>query len=257
MPLIHWYCYSFLERIFNCFADFATDFGNGNIMSEARPIDQLNTKGLIRAITTYKAFCTQIILHQSQMTPIVVTNSSVTAYTISAWNNNQGCPQKEGASATKSENKNVSSPLPAQRRGDKRDPTTPKTVDDTTSSGRQKAKKAKKGSKVDGPAKDRKEMGMFFLKNPNINPSDVFPRDLPIKLCANFTCKGKECTNANCGFKHPTKASEIPHKTVLAIASHFSTKDIGWFNKYHFMKMPKNEVKKLLGNVKGISSKTA
>jgi hypothetical protein len=26
MPLLHWYCYSFLEQIFNCFADFATDF---------------------------------------------------------------------------------------------------------------------------------------------------------------------------------------------------------------------------------------
>ena len=24
MPLLHWYCYSFLEQIFNCFADFAT-----------------------------------------------------------------------------------------------------------------------------------------------------------------------------------------------------------------------------------------
>jgi hypothetical protein len=26
MPLLHLYCYSFLEQIFNCFADFATDF---------------------------------------------------------------------------------------------------------------------------------------------------------------------------------------------------------------------------------------
>jgi hypothetical protein len=130
-------------------------------------------------------------------------------------------------------------------------------LDDNNSSGRQKAKKAKKGSKVDGPAKDRKEMGMFYLKNPNINPSNVFPKDFPIKLCANFTCKGKECTNTNCGFKHPTKASEITCETVLAIASHFTAKDIGWFNKYHFMKMPDEEVKKLLGNSKGISSKTA
>ncbi len=28
MPLIHLYCYSFLECIFNCFVDFATNFGN-------------------------------------------------------------------------------------------------------------------------------------------------------------------------------------------------------------------------------------
>jgi hypothetical protein len=43
MPLLHWYCYSFLEQIFNCFLDFATDFGNGNIMTEAHPITKLNT----------------------------------------------------------------------------------------------------------------------------------------------------------------------------------------------------------------------
>ena len=58
------------------------------------------------------------------------------------------------------------------------------------------------------------------------------------------------------GFKHPNKASEIPSESILAIASHFSTKDIGWFDKYHFMKMPGEGVKKLLGNSKGISSKT-
>ena len=35
VPSLHWYCYSFLKQIFNCFANFATDFGNGNIMSKA------------------------------------------------------------------------------------------------------------------------------------------------------------------------------------------------------------------------------
>jgi hypothetical protein len=46
MPLRHWYCYSFLEQILNCFANFATDFGNGNIMTEACPITELNTSTL-------------------------------------------------------------------------------------------------------------------------------------------------------------------------------------------------------------------
>jgi hypothetical protein len=252
MPLIHWYCYSFLERIFNCFADFATDFGNGNIISESRSIDELNTKGLINAITAFRAFRTQLQLNQAQMTPIIIMPSSVTAYTINAWNNTQTCPPTGGTPVPAS-----TSPQ-ADRRGDKREPTTPDTSVETKPSGRQQAKKAKKAStKADGPAKDRKEMGMFYLKNPNITPSDVFPKDLPIKLCANFTCKGKECTNANCGFKHPTKASEIPNESIIAIASHFSAKDIGWFNEYHFMKMPDEGVKKLLGNSKGISSKTA
>jgi hypothetical protein len=45
MPLIQWYCYSFLEHILNCFVDFATNFRNKNIMYEAHPIIKLNTKG--------------------------------------------------------------------------------------------------------------------------------------------------------------------------------------------------------------------
>jgi hypothetical protein len=64
MPLLHWYSYSFLKRILNCFADFATDFGNGNIMSESHPITKFNTKALVRALTVRKTFCNQISLHQ-------------------------------------------------------------------------------------------------------------------------------------------------------------------------------------------------
>ncbi len=57
VPLLHWYCYSFLKRIFICFADFATNFGNGNIMTEACPITELNTSTLMSALTVLKTFC--------------------------------------------------------------------------------------------------------------------------------------------------------------------------------------------------------
>jgi hypothetical protein len=63
MPLLHWYCYSFLEGIFNCFADFATDFGNGNIMIKSCPITELYTSALKSALTVLKTFCSQINLH--------------------------------------------------------------------------------------------------------------------------------------------------------------------------------------------------
>ncbi len=162
----------------HCFADFATDFGNGNILSKARPITELNTKGLVNAITAIKAFCTQIQLNQAQMIPIIIMPSSVSAYTLSAWNNTQSCPPKDSVPATMTEKAKATTPPPAQRCGNKRDPPTPDSSDGNKPSRHQKAKKAKKGSKVDGPAKDRKEMGMFFLRNPNINASDVFPRDL-------------------------------------------------------------------------------
>jgi hypothetical protein len=63
VPLLHWYCYSFLKQFFNCFADFTTDFGNVNIMTEACPITELNTCTLKSALTVLKTFCSQINLH--------------------------------------------------------------------------------------------------------------------------------------------------------------------------------------------------
>jgi hypothetical protein len=57
MPSLHWYCYSFLKQIFNCFANFATDFVNGNIMSKACPITELNTSALKSTLTVLKKFC--------------------------------------------------------------------------------------------------------------------------------------------------------------------------------------------------------
>jgi hypothetical protein len=100
---------------------------------------------------------------------------------------------------------------------------------------------------------------MFYLRNPSINSADIFPRDMPEKLCLNFTCKGKECNNTNCDFAHPRKASELKRETIIAVANHFIKKDVGWLSKYHFMRMPNitDGVKKLLVNTKGPTSKTA
>jgi hypothetical protein len=260
MPLLHWYCYSYLERIFNCFADFATDFNNGNIMSESRPIAELNTQALVRALTVMKTFCQQINLHQAQLIPITVMPASVSAYIANVSNNTRvsGQGQDGSVGAAKIQKSNEGSTTSSNRRGDKRDPGTPDT-DEGKSSTRQQKKKARRAMKADTAAKEKKDLGMFYLKNPKISPSNVFPKDMPEKICANFTCKGKECVNANCDFIHPRKASELKRETILAIASHFDKKDIGWFNEYHFMKMPEMTagVKRLLGNTKGVISKTA
>jgi hypothetical protein len=48
MPSLHWHVYSFLERIFNLFAKYATDFGNVNVMTESCPLAEFNTKPLVR-----------------------------------------------------------------------------------------------------------------------------------------------------------------------------------------------------------------
>jgi hypothetical protein len=51
MLYLHWHVYSFLECIFNHLAKFATDFGNVNVMTGTRPLMELNTKPLTKALT--------------------------------------------------------------------------------------------------------------------------------------------------------------------------------------------------------------
>ncbi len=260
MSLLHWYHYSFFKQILNCFANFATDFGNGNIMSEACPITKLNASAMKSALTVLKTFCYQINLHQATMTTITVMPSSVTAYTTNPWNNTQASrPRKDkrnspmdGASRPIS---NTTS-MPEQRNGGKHNP--PYT-NENNPSGRQRQKKPCHGVKVDTAAKEKKDLGMFYLCNASINPADISPRDVLEKLCMNFTCKGKECNNTNCDFACPRKASELKRKTITATANHFIKKHMGWLKEYYFMRMPNitDGVKKLLGNTKGPTSKTA
>jgi hypothetical protein len=131
MPSLQWYCYNFLEQILNCFADFATYFGNGNIMTKACPITELNTTALKSALTVLKTFHSQINLHQATMTIITVMPGFVATYNVNPWNNTQ-------ASRLRKDDKNsltdgASCPTsnatftPEQRNGGKRDPTTPDT----------------------------------------------------------------------------------------------------------------------------------
>jgi hypothetical protein len=231
-------------------------------MSEAHPITELNTSTLKSALTVLKMFRYQINLHQATMTAITVIPGSVTAYNVSPWNNTQASRPRndernfptDGASRPIS---NTTSTL-EQRNGGKRDLTTPDTNEDNPS-GRQTQKKPCRGVKVDTAAKEKKDLGMFYLHYASINPADIFPKDMPETLCANFTCMEKERNNTICDFAHPRKASELKHKTIIAIANHFIKKDMGWFNEYHFMRMPNitDGAKKLLGSTKDPTSKTA
>jgi hypothetical protein len=138
MPLLHWYSYSFLEQIFNCFADFPTDFGNGNIMSENCLIAELNTKALVCALTVMKTFRDQNNLHQATMTPITVMPGVLTAYMVSPWNSAQACePKKDDkhitiADGASQSNSNATSNT-EQHCGDKCDPATPDGNDENMS----------------------------------------------------------------------------------------------------------------------------
>jgi hypothetical protein len=87
------------------------------------------------------------------------------------------------------------------------------------------------------PAKQRHvtDMGMFFLTKHDMKAIDIFPKDLPTKICADFTCKGCECTRENCPYSHPRNARKLTAETIAAIVRHFSSKKIGWLNEWHFM----------------------
>jgi hypothetical protein len=194
MPLLHWYCYSFLEQIFNCFANFATDFGNGIIMTEARPITKLTTSALKSALMVLKTFCSQINLHQATMTTITVMPGSVAAYNVNPWNNTQTCGLRkddknslgDGASCPTSN----ATFMPKQGNGGKHNPTTPDTIKENIS-GCQRQMKPCRGVKVDTAAKEKKDLGMFYLCNPSINPANIFPKDMPKKLCTNLLAREK------------------------------------------------------------------
>jgi hypothetical protein len=147
-------------------------------MSKAHPNTELNTSALVCALTDLKTFCFQINLYQATMTAIMVMAGSITAYTVSTWNNTQVCrPRKDernslvdGASCS---NSNITS-TPKQRNRGKRNPTTPDTNEDN-SSGCQKQKKPHRGVKVDTAAKEKIELEMFYLRNASITPSDISP----------------------------------------------------------------------------------
>ncbi len=100
------------------------------------------------------------------------------------------------------------------------------------------------------------DMGMFFLTRNDIKAIDIFPKDLPTKICANFTYKDRECSRETCPYSHPRNACKLTAETIAAIARHFSSKKIGWLNKWHFMKLAHlpADVKALVGGKDGPSS---
>ena len=126
------------------------------------------------------------------MTAITVMPGSVFAYTVNPWNNTQASrPRKDernspmdGASRPTSN----TTFMPEQYNGGKRNPTTPNTNEDNPS-GHQRQKKPHYRVKVGTAAKEKKDLGMFYLRNPSINPADIFPKDMPEKLCTNFNCR--------------------------------------------------------------------
>jgi hypothetical protein len=252
MPSLHWHVYSFLKCIFNFFAKFAMDFGNANVMTGLRPLVELNTKPLVKALTVLKAFEDQLTLAQSTNSPIPILDATISKFSIRSpgTNSNVGTPAPAPVSAPA-----LPENTQNQRRDVKRDPSTPDKSTKEAAIQRQK-KPRRNGATNSAKQRHVTDMGMFFLTKHDIKATDIFPKDLPTKICADFTCKGWECTRENCPYSHPRNACKLTAKTIAAIICHFSSKKIGWLNKWHFMKLghPPADVKALVGGKDGPSS---
>jgi hypothetical protein len=129
-PFLHWQVYSFLKRIFNLFAKFAMDFGNVNIRTGLRPLAELNTKPLFKALTVLKAFKDQLTLVQSTNSPILILAATISKFSTRSpgTNSNVGTPASAlvYASAlpenTQNQRHNVKRDLSPQMRVQKRLP---------------------------------------------------------------------------------------------------------------------------------------
>jgi hypothetical protein len=105
-------------------------------------------------------------------------------------------------------------------------------------------------------------MGMFWLHNPKIRNSEIFPRYLPDRVCIHFCGRGRECkreSDTASPFLHPCSPEELKLDTIKLIGNHFHCKENWVVNEYHFLKVAglKPKYKALLGGKGGPTSKTA
>ena len=190
MPHLHFHIFLFVDRIWALLATGATEFSNINVVSGNRPIGDLNVTHHRKAIGVLRALINQITLPQSQGTPIMVQASVTTKY----------CPMLAiSAHLPKLATSGANASNSANPQDTKCNPATPdRGINKTTNRESNKKVKVVKTRGV-----NKKEMGMFYLKNAEARATDIFPRDLAQKVCADFTCKGKECTREPCSFMHP------------------------------------------------------
>jgi hypothetical protein len=254
IPGLHWHLYIFLERIFNLLADFSKNFTNINIVTMGRPISELDTSSLTKALTVMKALITQIKLTHSMNTPIVVCRGSIYKYDVHPVNNMKVCPPSydyEGATCANTQ-------MPRRTEAPKRDSTVPPSDGGNNRALANQRLKKPRRSAAYAPKRNVSDMGMFFLGRPDMKAFDVFPKGMAELVCVDFTCNGRECTRENCAHLQPRKVSDLKKETVNAIGKHFLEKRVGWFNKWHFLKvlgeLP-NKFKALMGGKDGHPSK--
>jgi hypothetical protein len=207
-----------------------------------------------------RAFIDRIDLAQSTNLPIIICRDKIYTYKHNPFNNTKGSAEAAMRFMDNTRANNASSNETQLSRcaevAKRNSAVTPKGGGKAQAA--QRSKKARRsGGAADSAKRNVTDMGMFFLHKPDMKAVEILPKDMPETVCANFTCKGRECTRENCAFKHPRKVGELNKETINAIGNHFLQKGIGWLNKWHFLrvrsKLP-GELKSLLGGKDGPST---
>jgi hypothetical protein len=260
MPNLHWHLYIFLKRIFNKLAGFAKDFGNVNVISKERPITNLNTRFLTRALRIMRAFIDQNNLAQSTNLPITIYRDKIYKYELNPFNNTKSGAKVVMWFMDNTRANNASSNETQQSRhaeAAKHNSTITHEGGGRAQTAQSSKKAHRSGGAADSAKRNVTNMGMFFLHKLDMKAVKIFPKDMPETVCANFACKGREYTRENCTFKHPRKVGKLKKETINAIGNHFLQKGIGWLNEWHFLrvrsKLP-GELKSLLGGKDGPSA---
>ena len=274
MPFLHLHLalYGYLERVWINFAAFAVNFSNSNVVTAGASLEGLDTKPITEeAMTGYMGFKSHLMQVMALGTPLVFVPSNVAALkmeeaapstsstgrnsssreagTSRAGNAGNSARARDGAGGAADRNASSSS-----NRGSGTNDNQARSAASTSN---------KRVRRTGQPVFDAAPQpmtnvtrGMFYLHNPSIAHTSIFPANLPVKVCPLFTCKGKECSESDapeCALgKHWKFADEIDPAVISRIGKHFKDNNIGWFNEYHFARVQLNaDVKDLCGNRNG------
>ena len=142
-----------------------------------------------------KALVDQVSLAQSHGSPILVQASITSKYCPSAAYNNIW-PRSAVPELTP-----CNTPATTSGQNIKCNPATPEGGQSRDTNKHPKKKRQELSS---NPSRvDKKSMGMFYLRNPDMRVGEVFPKDRSEKVCVDYTCKGREYTKVDCTLLHP------------------------------------------------------
>ena len=95
---------------------------------------------------------------------------------------------------------------------------------------------------------------MFFLKDPYMNPEEIFLRNMGIQSCPPFLYRGVECPTptSECTGKHWFRPEQASMQCIEAIGDRFLRNKQGWFNAFAFRSYQlKPKYNALMGNEEG------